>query len=70
MENVLSRREDISVSTVTRLRAAPPSHCVSISLTGIKYFYSENILTGPGAHPASYSTGTGEISRENTAAVS
>jgi hypothetical protein len=62
--------EDISVSTVTRLRAGKSSHCVSTPVTGIKYFYSESIQTGPGVRPASYSMGTGEISHENTAAGS
>ena len=70
MENILSRREDISASTVTRLPAGPPSFCVSTPVKGIKYFYSESIQTGPGAHPASYSTDTGEIAHENTAAGS
>jgi len=70
MENILSRREDISVNTVTRLRAGPPSLCVSTPVKGIKYFYSESIQTGPGAHPASYSVGTGEISDGNRAAGS
>jgi len=58
---------DVSVGTVARLRATQPRDSISIHDRGDKCSIHQNIQTGSGDHPASYSTVTGYSFRSNRA---
>jgi len=58
---------DVSVGTVARLRAMQPRESISIHERGDRRSIPQNLQSGSGPHPASYSTDTEYSFRSNKA---